>query len=289
MKDCSRCGEGDCLACACNEVLPGWCDGRCASCELVRECPCCNSKIRRQVNRRKYRPFWCREKSGSLAEVEVSIGQIACTGRWLQRPVTPELVKSMAAQLSTRGQRNPIKVRIRPGHTGKRVFELVNGEVRLRAAKALGWISIRCVVKRLDDWQTAAEYLQDNLVERQMPWEEVTRAILAMEQATLQGNGRRLDSRRLGQALGRSKDWINDHKRALQIIEAHGIPEGVIPHHKLLRPLRQGIPFDVEERILQGIINEKWTVLRVREEVEIRCSSGALRLSGPAGRIWAGA
>lgn len=228
MNDYTRCRE-DCLSCLCKEILPGWCDARCSSCQGARECPCCSRKIREQLRRGEYRPFGRKETSSRLEQVEVSISQIAYPGPWQQRPVCQEMVRFMVADLTERGQRNPIKVRIRRGSHGRTIYELVNGEVRLRAAKALGWSSIRCVAKELDNWQAAAEYLLDNLAERKMPWEEVAKAILAVEEALVTKNGRPLDSRRLGKALGRSKDWINDHKRALRASRPTASPRELFP------------------------------------------------------------
>jgi len=180
----------------------------------------------------------------------------------------------MMADLIERGQRSPIKVRTRHGFNGRGIYELVNGEVRLRAAKALGWSSIRAVVKELDDWEAAIEYLLDNLAERKMAWEEVATGIVAVEEALFRQDGRPCDSRRLGQLLGRCKDWVNDHKHALRLAQAHAVPKGTIAYYKLLRPLGRGVPLDIEEEIIQGIITENWTLMRVRQEMDARWSGG---------------
>lgn len=274
MNDFTRCKQ-DCNSCPCKEVVPDSCNGGCPSCERLRQCPCCNQKVREQFRHTDMDTVRRTELDGEPQEADIAISQISYPAPWQQRSLSNEFIRKMAKDLRERGQLAPIVVRPRARTNGTDRYQPVNGHARIRGAKHAGWISLRAFVKPMDDCEACVEYLLDNLAERKMPWEEVALGILVVEKALAKKTGHPCDSRRLGKVLGRSKDWVSDHKRALRIIREHEIPRGAISHHKLLRPLGHGLTFAVEETILQGIINEKWTFRRVREEVQKRCAPGA--------------
>ena len=271
MNDFTRCKE-DCNSCPSKEVVPDSCNGGCPSCERLRQCPCCNQKVREQFRHTDMDTVRREEVDGEPQESDIAISQISYPAPWQQRSLSNEFIRKMAKDLCERGQLAPIVVRPRARTNGIALYQPVNGHARIRGAKHAGWVSLRAVVKRMDDCEASVEYLLDNLADRKMPWEEVALGILVVEKALAKKTGHNCDSRQLGKVLGRSKDWVNDHKRALRIIREHEIPRGAISHHKLLRPLGHGLTFAVEEAILQGIINEKWTFRRVRDEIQKRCS-----------------
>jgi len=279
VKDFRKCRQ-DCISCSYQELVPDTCDGACSSCESVDQCPCCNRKLREEL----LEGDMTTDRYGEPQEVDIEISQISYPAPWQRRSISNGLAREMAKDLRENGQLRPIKLRPRASKNGKTLYQPVDGHARIRGARYAGWATIRAVVKQMDDYRASVEYLLDNMAERDMPWEEVALGILAVEKALTKKLGHRCHSRVLARVLGRSKDWVNDHKRALRMIQDHEIPRGTISHHKLLRPLTDGIPFPIEETILQGIINEKWTVQRVREEVMRRCGGEALQPGGATGR-----
>lgn len=274
VTDFTKC-KYDCRTCPGTQALPAWCNGRCSSCEWVHKCPCCNEKVREQIRQADTDPTRREEIPDRPEEFVIKISQLEYPGPWQQRPLGNAFVRKLARDMRERGQIEPITVRRRASTNGRPIYQVVNGDGRARAGKLNGCDTLRAVVKEMEDWEAYVCYLLDNMAERNMPWEEVALGILAVEKALARKTGHPCNSRQLGKVLRRSKDWINDHKRAFRVVQAHGIPRGFVPHYKLLRPLGYGIPFAIEETILQGIINEKWTLERVQIEVQERCGRQA--------------
>lgn len=71
-----------------------------------------------------------------------------------------EDIRELQESLATVGLLQPVTVRTAEGHGG---FELIAGERRLRAAKALGWTEIPAIVKEMDDRTALTLALVENL------------------------------------------------------------------------------------------------------------------------------
>jgi ParB family transcriptional regulator, chromosome partitioning protein len=70
----------------------------------------------------------------------------------------PEEIEELKASLAQNGLLQPITVR--PASPG---YELIAGERRLRAASALGWTKITCIVREIDDRSALTLALVENL------------------------------------------------------------------------------------------------------------------------------
>jgi ParB family chromosome partitioning protein len=70
----------------------------------------------------------------------------------------PEEIEELKASLEQNGLLQPITVR--PASSG---YELIAGERRLRAASALGWTKITCIVREIDDRSALTLALVENL------------------------------------------------------------------------------------------------------------------------------
>lgn len=75
------------------------------------------------------------------------------------------------------GLRVPIGVRELPAPDGRIRYELLYGEGRLAAAKALGWKEIPAVIKAASDTEAAGQFLAENMIRRPMAWAEKGRII----------------------------------------------------------------------------------------------------------------
>ncbi len=90
----------------------------------------------------------------------ISISQISPNPFQPRREFAPEELSELQASLSASGLLQPITVRQAPGKKG---YQLVAGERRLRAATALGWTEIPANVREVDDRALLTLALVENL------------------------------------------------------------------------------------------------------------------------------
>ena len=90
----------------------------------------------------------------------IPIGQITRNPFQPRREFKAEDLAELQESLKASGLLQPITVRRRPGKDG---FELIAGERRLRAAKALGWREIPAIIKEIDDRTLLTLALIENL------------------------------------------------------------------------------------------------------------------------------
>ncbi len=90
----------------------------------------------------------------------IPIAQITRNPFQPRREFKAEDLAELQESLKASGLLQPITVRRRPGRDG---FELIAGERRLRAAKALGWREIPAIIKEIDDRTLLTLALVENL------------------------------------------------------------------------------------------------------------------------------
>lgn len=83
------------------------------------------------------------------------------------REIDAAWVEALAASMEERGLDTPITVRPVEGD-GPTSYILVAGAHRLAAAKLLGWPSIKCVVRYLDDDEARLVEIDENLLRREL-------------------------------------------------------------------------------------------------------------------------
>jgi ParB family chromosome partitioning protein len=90
----------------------------------------------------------------------IPIGQISRNPFQPRRDFKAEDLAELQESLKASGLLQPITVRRRPGQDG---FELIAGERRLRAAKAVGWREIPAIIKEIDNRTLLTLALIENL------------------------------------------------------------------------------------------------------------------------------
>ena len=90
----------------------------------------------------------------------IPIAQVARNPFQPRREFKSEDLAELQESLKVSGLLQPITVRRRPGKDG---FELIAGERRLRAAKALGWREIPAIIKEIEDRTLLTLALIENL------------------------------------------------------------------------------------------------------------------------------
>lgn len=141
----------------------------------------------------------------------IPIAQIARNPFQPRREFKPEELGELQESLKASGLLQPITVRRRPGKDG---FELIAGERRLRAAKALGWREIPAIIKEIDDRTLLTLALIENLQRTDLnPIEE--------------GEGYRhlvqefsLTQQQVAETVGKDRTTIANMLRLLQLPEA---------------------------------------------------------------------
>jgi ParB/RepB/Spo0J family partition protein len=96
-----------------------------------------------------------------LLNKEIKLSCIRISKQHWDRAITEEDVEDLAENISLIGQLHQIVVR--PIGKAGRMYELISGERRLRALKANGAKTARCVVLKCDDWTATVLSLSENL------------------------------------------------------------------------------------------------------------------------------
>ena len=202
----------------------------------------------------------------------IPIGQITRNPFQPRREFRTEDLAELQESLKVSGLLQPITVRRRLGKDG---FELIAGERRLRAARALGWREIPAIIKDIDDRTLLTLALIENLQRADLnPIEE--------------GEGYRqlaqdfsLTQQQIAETVGKDRTTIANMLRLLQLPEAVRalLEEGQLSmgHAKVLLGL------DEEGRIItlaQEIVREGLTV----REVERRLRSVETPVKKKTGR-----
>ena len=207
---------------------------------------------------------------GALKSIPIT--QIARNPFQPRREFKAEDLGELQESLKASGLLQPITVRRRPGKDG---FELIAGERRLRAAKALGWREIPAIIKEIEDRTLLTLALIENLQRTDLnPIEE--------------GEGYRqlvqefaLTQQQVAETVGKDRTTVANMLRLLQLPEAvrELLQDGQLSmgHAKVLLGL------DDEGRIVSlasEIVSEGLTV----REVERRLRSDPTPVKKKTGR-----
>lgn len=190
----------------------------------------------------------------------IPIGQITRNPFQPRREFNTEDLRELQESLRASGLLQPITVRRRPGKDG---FELIAGERRLRAAKAIGWREIPAIIKEIDDKTLLTLALIENLQRTDLnPIEE--------------GEGYRqlahefsLTQQQIAETVGKDRTTIANVLRLLQLPEA-------------VRSLLQGGELSMgHAKVLLGLDDEGRIIALaeeiVREGLTVREVEGRLR------------
>lgn len=132
------------------------------------------------------------------AAQEVDINLIDTSPFQIRRNVTPEAIEQLAENIREVGLNAPVTVRPK----GAR-FELIAGETRWRACKALGYATIPITLRNLSDKEAAKAVIADNPNQQDCSDYE-----LALGVKTLQDQGFETTISGLARILGRSRQNI---------------------------------------------------------------------------------
>ena len=130
-------------------------------------------------------------------------------------PLNPRLtydeaeITKLAFSLSASGLLSPIMVRKKT--SGKR-YELVFGHRRVRAARQLGWKSIRAEIKQLSDEEMLMSSMSENLARDNLSDYEKAKCFLRFKTQFQKTNAE------IGRMIGYSEAHINNYLRMLQLI-----------------------------------------------------------------------
>lgn len=123
----------------------------------------------------------------------------------------PEDLAELQESLKVSGLLQPITVRRRPGKDG---FELIAGERRLRAAKALGWREIPAIIKEIEDKTLLTLALIENLQRTDLnPIEEGEGYRLLVQEFAL-------TQQQIAETVGKDRTTIANMLRLLQLPES---------------------------------------------------------------------
>ncbi|HUK21633.1 MAG TPA: ParB/RepB/Spo0J family partition protein [Gemmatimonadales bacterium] len=145
------------------------------------------------------------EREGSL--VELPIAEIRSNPFQPRRDVDPAALEELKASIRQAGLLQPVVVRGAPGGT----FELIAGERRLRACKALGWERIPAVQRDVDDRTILTLALIENLQRDDLsPLDEARGYERLIEEF-------KLTQQDVAQAVGRDRSTIANALRLLKL------------------------------------------------------------------------
>ena len=166
-----------------------------------------------------------------------------------------EGLKELAASISEHGVLHPIAVReIGEG------YQLIAGERRLRACKLLGWETIPCIIKNMDDRLAAEMGLIENLQRRDLHFLEETEGY---QRLIAEFN---LTQEELAKRIGKSQSSIANRLRLLKLDKS---VRDIISREMISeRHARALLKLDDKNRqleVIQQIIKSKLTVRQTED------------------------
>jgi ParB family chromosome partitioning protein len=119
----------------------------------------------------------------------------------------PEELEELAASIRAQGLLQPITVRPAPG--GR--YQIIAGERRLRATQDLGQVTIRAIVREVEDKQLLELALVENLMRSDLNEIEVAEALRELQ--TRHG----YSAQQLAEVIGRSRPAVSNALRLLEL------------------------------------------------------------------------
>lgn len=178
-----------------------------------------------------------------------------------RRDFSPEGIADLARSISENGLVHPLVVRARPGESG---WQLVSGDRRLRAVKQLGWATVSCIVRPVEDRAMLVLALVENLQRSDLsPIEEAEGYRQLMQEFGL-------TQKEVAERVGRDRSSVANALRLL------GLPAGV------RRLLEEGRLTAGHARALLGLGDERLMLALAKEAAEkglsVREVEGRVRL-----------
>jgi len=200
-------------------------------------------------------------ESATPSPIELPVDAIAPSPLNPRQDFDEEYISQLARSLSKDGQWDPLLVRRRPNGS----FELISGECRLRAAKKLGWKTIRCTVVNVDDREAYVLALKTNVTRRNLNVVEESEALFRIsrlfgltqvELADLLEKDQSWVSRRLALAT-RLADYCKDALRHGKISPSHADLLVHLPEDEQIRMCKEVIRKGMGVRSLKSLIEKR--------------------------------
>jgi ParB family chromosome partitioning protein len=198
-----------------------------------------------------------REEYGSIPVDQISVAVN------IRRTFDQGKLQELAASLKEYGVLQPLVVRPLDGKYG-RIYELVVGERRLRAARIAGLAQVPCRIVQLDAKQVAEIQLLENLQREDLNPLEEARALsdLMWEHGYTQ--------EALARKLGKSQPWVASRTRLLDLPEAvrDGITRGIVSSSAAEAMMPFAKASGVLAEVVRHMEEEPIPVAHVKETVE---------------------
>jgi len=172
-----------------------------------------------------------------------------------------EKIKELAQTIHTHGMIQPIVVR----KIEDEMYELIAGERRWRAVQLLEWDSISCIIRDMNDTETASVALIENLQREELT---VIEEASAYEQLLKLHS---LTQEALAQRLGKSQSTIANKIRLLKLPEE--VQQALLDKHITERHARALIKLkdsELQLKILAEILEKDLNVRQTEERIDAK-------------------
>jgi len=94
---------------------------------------------------------------------QVPLNQIRPSPFQIRQGFRDEDIQELAESMKEGGMSQPILLRPAPRGIGPPVYEVISGELRMRAAKLLGWTKVKAIVEKMTDVEAASRGFVENV------------------------------------------------------------------------------------------------------------------------------
>jgi ParB family chromosome partitioning protein len=194
--------------------------------------------------------------SEPVRDIDIPLASVVDSPFQTRQEPSTESIEQLAASLKRDGQRDNVVVRHRGGK-----YELIGGHRRTRAARTLGWKTIRATIMTVDDSQAS-----------RLVWDD---------------NRQREDLNAIERAKGLQLIW-SEYQKADKSMDQMAIDVGIDQSTISNRIRLLAAPESLQQRLISGEITEtrlrglaKWAAVeglleRFEKEITLRCESGPI-------------
>lgn len=183
---------------------------------------------------------------------EIDLDRIEPNPNQPRKAFDPEKLAETRKSMHEIGLLHPIVVR---WNDERERYQIVAGECRFRSATDLGWKTIPCWIKDLDDWETQLAALAENWTRMELRPMELAQALGALRDG---GMSQADIARRTGKSAGEISKLLKlltSHPDVQRLAEQD--PAALTKHH--LYRLADA-PLDRQPELAQQVMNERLTV-----------------------------
>ena len=94
---------------------------------------------------------------------QVPLNQIRPSPFQIRQAFRDEDIRELAESMKEGGMSQPVLLRPAPRGIGPPVYEVISGELRMRAAKLLGWTKVKAIVEKMTDLEAASRGFVENV------------------------------------------------------------------------------------------------------------------------------